>query len=264
MESKFIHQVSKGSRFNQIYIPKSVEKEFEVGDIVEVRLLKKENKLYYSQNLKKLSEFKENLIKQIFTFLSKFREIKQIFIFGSFLTKKLDYNDIDILVIVNKEDNSLEKIINEEIIEEFNLKFHLIVSEEDRNIESLKISPILRSMFYYYVSNKKFLMPKEILINENHLKNLLMMPEDLLKVRFPLGKVYYDSLRKLITLEYFLKNDEIAPDKIDSELIGLINAEKLKILKENHNVESYLLKEIRSIIKEKLALIHKLIKYGKK
>jgi len=264
MESKFIHQVSKGSRFNQIYIPKSVEKEFEVGDIVEVRLLKKENKLYYSQNLKKLSEFKENLIKQIFTFLSKFREIKQIFIFGSFLTKKLDYNDIDILVIVNKEDNSLEKIINEEIIEEFNLKFHLIVSEEDRNIESLKISPILRSMFYYYVSNKKFLMPKEILINENHLKNLLMMPEDLLKVRFPLGKVYYDSLRKLITLEYFLKNDEIAPDKIDSELIGLINAEKLKILKENRNVESYLLKEIRSIIKEKLALIHKLIKYGKK
>ena len=107
-------------------------------------------------------------------------------------------------------------------------------------------------------------MPKEILINENHLKNLLMMPEDLLKVRFPLGKVYYDSLRKLITIEHFLKNDEIAPDKIDSELIGLINAEKLKILKENRNVESYLLKEIRSIIKEKLALIHKLIKYGKK
>ena len=107
-------------------------------------------------------------------------------------------------------------------------------------------------------------MPDEKKINEIHLKNLLMMPEDLLRVRFPLGKVYYDSLRKMVTIEHFLNNDEIAPDKIDSELIEIINVEKLKILKENYDVETYLLKEVRSIIKKKLDLIHKLIKYGKK
>ena len=39
---KFEHKVSRGSKFNQIYIPTDKEKEFEPGDLVEVRLLKKE------------------------------------------------------------------------------------------------------------------------------------------------------------------------------------------------------------------------------
>ena len=37
----FRKKVSKGSRFNQIYIPKYLEDEIEVGDEVEVKLIKK-------------------------------------------------------------------------------------------------------------------------------------------------------------------------------------------------------------------------------
>jgi len=196
--------------------------------------------------------------------LLKFREIKQIFIFGSFLTKKLDYNDLDILVLVEKESKDFDSQIYGAITDKFNLKIDIISGQVDKMNETLRICPISRGMLYHNISNKKFSLPKEISINENHLRYLLMMPEDLLRVRFPLGKVYYDSLRKLVTIEHFLKNNEIAPDEIDSELIEVISAEKLKILKENHDVEAYLLKEVRKIIKEKLALIHKLIKHGKK
>ena len=64
MESKFIHNVSKGSRFNQIYIPKSVEKKFEVGDTVEVKLIKKK-KLIFTHNVT-LSAFKKKLIEEVF------------------------------------------------------------------------------------------------------------------------------------------------------------------------------------------------------
>src|SRR3989338_9269341 len=52
---QFEHKISQGSRFNQIYIPKEMEEIFEVGDIVQVRLLKKKEQLHYSKTLKKLS-----------------------------------------------------------------------------------------------------------------------------------------------------------------------------------------------------------------
>src|SRR3989344_8304572 len=101
---KFVHKISQGSKFNQIYVPREAEKEFEVGDLVEVKLLKKKIGLYYSQKSIELSKFKGKLINEIFAFLSENKKIKQVFIFGSFLTKKIDYNDIDILVIAEKED----------------------------------------------------------------------------------------------------------------------------------------------------------------
>ena len=46
MQKEFIHKISKGSRFNQIYIPKEASN-FEVGDIVKVILLGKKQELYY-------------------------------------------------------------------------------------------------------------------------------------------------------------------------------------------------------------------------
>ncbi len=63
---KFIHRVSKGTRFNQIYIPLQMHNHFEAGDLVEVTLLEKKDSLYYSKHLNKLNEFKENLIKKIY------------------------------------------------------------------------------------------------------------------------------------------------------------------------------------------------------
>ena len=49
-ETRFIHKISKGSRFNQIYVPLE-NKEFEPGDLVEVRLLRKKINIHYPGNL---------------------------------------------------------------------------------------------------------------------------------------------------------------------------------------------------------------------
>ena len=111
METKFIKTVSKGSRFNQIYVPKSMESLIEVGDEVEVRLVKKLIEIHYCKGLKKLSQFKENLIKDIFSFLDKNFDFNAIFIVGSFLTEKISYNDIDIVIIADKEDENFEEDI---------------------------------------------------------------------------------------------------------------------------------------------------------
>lgn len=260
---KFVHKVSRGSKFNQVYIPKENEKEFEPGDIVEVRLLKKDVRIYYSKNLKKLTEFKEKLVKEIFGFLMNYKGIEQIFIFGSFLTKKIDYNDIDILILT-EENSNFEKIVYSDLINMFNLKFHLISFNEERLKNLLEICPLTRSMFYYYVSNKEFKIPKEIKINDKHIKFLLMMPEDLLKVNLDYGIEYYNVLRKLYAIENFLIGKEIPPDEIDDHLESVIDKRKLDLLKRNEILDKNILGEIKNIIKNKLEKIYRRMNYGKK
>ena len=57
-----------------------------------------------------------------------------------------------------------------------------------------------------------------------------MFPEDLLRVSLDEGKVYYDVLRKLIVIEYFLKKEDIAQDKIDGVLEKTIDEKKIKFI----------------------------------
>lgn len=248
MKYKFMHRVSKGSRFNQIYIPKKMEKTFEAGDIVKVELVKKKTEIF-AENAK-LSEFKKKLIEEIFSFLSRF-EIKQIFFIGSFLNQKTDYRDIDILIIA---DEKTEKEIYEKLSDKFNLKFHLIAIPEPKFKILSETCPLTRSMLYSYASNHKFNLPKQK-IDKNHIKFLLMMPEDLLKIQAG-SRVFYDSIRRLITIEKFLDNKELNSEKINSEL-KLLLGNLYKYSKNNGEINKEIIKKFRKIMKSKLNSIMK-------
>ncbi len=253
----FEHKVSKGGRFNQIYIPKEMEAVFEVGDIVEVSLLKKKEQLYYSKNLKKVSEFKEKLSREIFSSLLTFPEIKQIFVFGSFLIEKIDYNDIDLLIILEKKEQNIEEKIYNHLIKEFQLKFHIISIPEDIFYNLIKICPLTRSMLHYYISNKKFETLLDKVLDKNHIKFLLMMPEDLLKIRMS-SRVFYDNIRRLMTVKKFLENKDLDPIKINLELKSLLKNEFMySQLKDNEEIDRETLGYLRNIIKRELNKIKK-------
>ena len=250
-EEKFIHKVSKGSRFNQIYIPLGMNGIFEIGDIVEIKLLRKKVSFYYSKNLKKLSNYKENLAKELFSFLSGFKEIKQAFIVGSFLTSKIDYNDIDIILI---SDKNIESKVYQSLIEKFNIKFHIIIVPEKR-FEYLKyFCPLTKSMLSYFVSNKEFTLPVENKLDTKHITFLLMTPEDLLKVNIG-SRAYYDSIRRLITIEIFLENKPVDILEINNQMIKIVGETLLSLIKNDETIEKEKIKFLREIIKEKLTLI---------
>ncbi len=261
MHTQFTHRISKGTRYNQIYVPKEHEQAFQVGDTVQITLLEKKQNLHYSKNLKKLSPFKERLIKDIFSNLSSFKEIDQVFIFGSFLTKKSDYNDIDIMVISDKA--GVDNQAHEELTEELNLKFHIISLSRKELEESLKISPLTRSMLYYFVSNKPFLMPKDKEIEINHIRYLMMFPEDLLEVELD-SESFYEALKRMICIKHFLINKEIAPDKIDEIIKENIDDNLLERIKHNKKIRSKSIAKLRTIIKTKLKEINTLLKNEQK
>lgn len=258
--SNFQHKVSKGSRFNQIYIPKEMQGIFEAGDLVEVKLLEKKEKLYYSDNLKnlhKLSDFKENIIKQVFSLLEKFKEIKQIFIVGSFLIGKTEYDDIDIILISDKKE--LEKKIYIYLSEKIQMNFHVIVIPEKKIKKLIKICPLTRSMFYYFVSNKEFSLDEKIEIEKEHINFLLMMPEDLLKIELPNGKIYFDSLRRLITIRRFLEKQRLDIILINQEIKKILGKNYF-FLKNNENIDQKTLIFVNEEIKKELNKINKILK----
>ena len=252
---KFTHKVSKGSRFNQIYIPKEFESHFEVGDLVQVELIKKNTKLYYSKKIE-LSSFKKRIIEEIFGCLNKSKSIKQIFVFGSFITKKADYKDIDIMII---SDAMTEKQVYIVLLEKLELKFHIIVIPEAKLKELEKICPLTRSMLYHSISNKPFLLEKERILNKNHINFLLMMPEDIIKINVD-EKTIYNALRRLETIENFLNNKEENPIKIEENLKELMGEKISSRLKENMPITQEETSRLKEIIKVKLKKIIKSIK----
>lgn len=250
----FKKRVSRGSRFNQIYIPKYLENEVEVGDEVEVKLIKKYKELYYSKGLKKLSHFKENLIKDVFSFLGRFDEILDAFIVGSFLFRKVDYRDIDIVVVTSGQKKGFDEVVYDRLINRFNLRFHVISIEKERFEYLLKVCPLTRSMFSSYVSNKKVSLDRKKIIDKKHLMFLLMMPEDLLEIRLN-NRVFFDNLRRLITIERFLDGNELGLGGINKELRTLIGDRLYERMKNNEEIDENQIKGIRDIIRAKLKKI---------
>lgn len=252
----FEKKVSKGSRFNQIYIPKEMENRINVGDLVQVKLLKKHTELHY-KNQEKLSDFKEYLIKNIFSTLQQFNETKTIFIVGSFLYENI-YNDIDIIIIVDKEGENLEKNLENLLTKKFNQKFHILLFSEKKLKTLMEKDPLIRSMFNNYISNKKIELSYKKIIDKKHIKFLLMMPEDLLELEMP-SKIFYANLRRLSTIELFLKNKKLDRITILNQIKKEINTKLLNKIEEDKKINNKEINSLRKLIKEKIKNIRKIM-----
>ncbi len=253
----FEHRVSRGSRFNQIYIPLQMNRVFEAGDLVEVKLISKRVELYYSKNLKKISSFKERLVKEIFSIVKLLSGVEQIFFVGSFLTKNEDYKDIDIIIISDVKD--IDEKVYSFLTEKFSLKFHILSIPLKRFEELIIICPLTRNMLNYYISDKKLELVKEKRIDKDHLNFLLMMPEDLLKINVT-SRAFYDSLRRLITIENFLESKESKTFKIEEELKTLFGDFLFSRMRNNEPLEAIEIKKIRKFMKLKINKIKIIIK----
>lgn len=256
MNIKFEKSVSKGSRFNQIYVPSSLNNIIEVGDLVEVRLLEK-RRFHYSKNQPLINRFKEEMIREIFNFLNKRIKCSGIFIVGSFLTKIYGFNDID-LVILDSEYNNLKKLENE-LMNEFNQKFHVLIYKKDELEKVLSYDPMMVSMFSIYVADRVIKLEYGYKIDKKHILFLLMMPKDLLKIKLE-PRIFYDSIRRLITIEHFLNKKTLLINEIDKEAENLLGKELYEITRANRCISDKEIKSIRKIIKGKIIGIEKLVK----
>lgn len=261
MKAVFRRMVSKGSRFNQIYVPKDMEHVIEAGDIVEVKLLKKHVEICY-KNQEKLSSFKEYLIKNVFLTLTRFSGIKAVFVVGSFLQKTF-YNDIDLIIIADNPWKDFEKEIEKALFEEFSQRFHIILLNPDKLRELIEKDPLTRSMLSCHISNKDIDLNYRTRIDEQHIKFLLMMPEDLLEIEMP-SRIVYNSIQRLVTIERFIDNKPLDIKDIRNEIEKLFSKYIIQKIINNKEINKSEWALLRKAIEEKINRIKKMISHGKK
>src|SRR3989338_9655760 len=110
---ELISKVSKGSKMDQIYIPKN-RLGLEIGSHViikpfEIKERKFSEKLYF-YNVKSLEPLKLDIINKIINTIDNYlKDYQNVIITGSFLDEGFNFNDIDIIIL------SEEKIIEEKV-----------------------------------------------------------------------------------------------------------------------------------------------------
>lgn len=258
----FRKKVSKGSRFNQIYVPKNLDGIICIGDEVEVKLVKKKINLYYSKDLNKISEFKEKLITGMFLVLEEYKEIRICFVIGSFLTKMISYNDIDLVIIIDdkfKDYKLLKEKIYNKLINKFNQNFHILLIQESKFNNLLMKCPLTISMFDKYISSERIDLRFKRELDKRHIEFLLMMPEDLLEINVQ-SKIFLDNIRRLVTIERFLDKKLLNLYDINKDIWGLVNRNLYNRMDSNDLLLKHEIKFIRNIIKLKIKKIKETLK----
>ncbi|MFH1053593.1 MAG: hypothetical protein V1740_04230 [Candidatus Woesearchaeota archaeon] len=253
----FVKKVSKGTRFNQIYVPKDMENDVEVGDIVEVKLLKK-HLMIYRKNVPALNEFKEYLVKNIFSMLNEFEWIESAFIIGSFLFETV-YNDIDLVVISEKTSDEKADELEKKLTGRFSQKFHVQILTEDKLKKFVEKDLIMKSMFENFISNIDIQTDYKSILDKNHIEFMLMMPSDLLKIRLE-SRTFYKTIRRLVTIERGLKNKKLDRKEIVNETDKMIKNDLLEKIRNNKEINNDELRSLRDIIRKKINNIRNLMK----
>ena len=101
---EIISKISKGSKMDQIYIPKN-RMGFSIGSHVIIKPLELENPTEkpYFYNIHSIEPVKLKLVDEIFKIISNTTSYDNIIITGSFLDSGFNFEDIDILIIYERK-----------------------------------------------------------------------------------------------------------------------------------------------------------------
>jgi len=232
---ELISKISKGSRMDQIYIPKN-RQGFSLGSYVVIQpLLKKETPaenpfFYHTGNLETL---KVKIIDEIFYTIEKnIESYENIIITGSFLERGFRFNDIDVLIISDEciIERDCKKILEEHI----GITIHLIIIDNKSFINGLRTDPLYQAMVSKCVSKKRFVYNvrnefKYKILDLHLLKSKALIDSfDILS-----GDEKYEMVRNAASIALFMDNKKISKENIDKFINTLFGKNMNKEIKEN-------------------------------
>ncbi|MAG08491.1 hypothetical protein CMO89_03390 [Candidatus Woesearchaeota archaeon] len=216
---RIVKKISKGSRFNQVYLQKNEGIDFKPGKTVIITpltdILAKELPVF-EYNVK-LDSLKKEIIKKIFEIIDNSGNYDNIIITGSFLNKGFNFEDIDIIIInpksINKEnlENSIKKDIE--------IMPHLILIDSESFNRGIKRDPLFRLMINRYVSIKRNIFRKDKEINYKLLDAYLLKNKNFIE-----GYDFYNIkqrkklLRDFISIRLFTGNKEVTIKNVKKEI----------------------------------------------
>ena len=249
---EIIARVSRGSKMDQIYIPKQ-RAILNIGEYAVIKPLYSQKKKIKSDKIyfygtKELVAIKLSIIKELVGIIEKHVKADNIIITGSFLHKGSDFNDIDILIVSERpiKTSSIEKEINEKL----GIKIHMIILSNSSLIKGLETDPLYNTMLSCCVARKRLTPVKKQKINYKLLDMHLLKSRTLID-NFDIldGNEKYDLIRNLIAIYLFLK-EKVTIEKIHKKILSLFKLNSISEIKRNIIDKKSFLNKFKKIYKE--------------
>jgi len=245
---ELISKISKGSKMDQIYIPKN-RTNLPTGSYVIIKQITTQtisNKPYF-YNIPHIEPIKLQIIEQIIKAINKTTENENIIITGSFLDKGFNFNDIDILLITKEKPNIQTKALKQNIENLLGIKSHILQLTSKELIQGLSTDPLYQMMLSKYISKKRFIYNVNQKINPKILDLHLLKSKTLID-NFDIlnGNEKYYLTRNLIAISQFLKNKKITKESIDKKIKTLFNI-TTKEIKQNLLEKNTFLKKYKNL-----------------
>lgn len=261
MVNEIIGKISKGSKMDQIYIPKN-RVGFSAGEYVLILPIKgrleeagKKEKKKLRLNfygIKKIEPLKMRIIESIIETINKKANIENIIITGSFLEKGFRFNDIDLLLI--NEDKINTQIIKEEIENTTGIKTHIIMLSNKTLAYGLSTDPLYSLMLSKCVSLKKVIFNIKRSINYKILDLNLLKSETLID-NFSIlnGEEKYYLTLNMVSILLFIQGKKLSKEIVNSEIESQFS---IKISDLNGNlIEKGFIKKYEEIFNKTFNLI---------
>lgn len=226
MVNEIIARVSRGTKMDQIYLPKNRSPSLGIGEYVTIApaLQKKQIAPYY-YNAQNIEPIKAEIIQGI---LSN-AEAENIIIAGSFLEKGFNFEDIDIIVI-NGEGKAIENYAETA----FGLKAHIINIKYGTLRAGLNTDPLFQMILSRFAAKERILLNIKPRINykllDMHLLKSKLLPEQFEHLN---GKEKYKLTRNMAAIKLFLEGKTATIEKVNKEIENIFGKGAVSKLLEN-------------------------------
>ncbi|MEK6932570.1 MAG: hypothetical protein AABW56_02125 [Nanoarchaeota archaeon] len=226
---EIISKVSKGSKMDQIYIPKN-RYGFSVGSPVIIKSLEEERIIEkpYFYNINYIEPIKLDIINKIINIIDKNYSYENVIFTGSFLDKGFNFEDIDVLLITESDADIKEKIEST-----IGIKTHIISIDNKTLIKGLSTDPIYIMMLSKCISRKRFIYDVKTEMNYKLLDLHLLKSKTLID-NFDIlnGSEKYYLTRNLISIYIYANSKKISKEIVDNEIKKIFDV-GVKEIKEN-------------------------------
>lgn len=263
---ELIGRISKGSKMDQIYLPKN-RAGFGAGEYVLISQLaeqigKKEKLKPYFYNVKDLEPIKTRIINDIIHLIDKKIDSENIIITGSFLEKGFGFNDIDILIISKKKMDA--EMIKGEIQELEGIKTHIVALDSKTLSSGLSLDPLYNLMLSKCVAKNRIIFRVKRKINYKLLDLNLLKSKTLIDNSDILnGNEKYYLTTNMVAILLFMQGKKLSKEIVNKEIERMFNV-KIREIKENLLEKQAFLRRYKEIFNNTFNLILKNIKKGKK
>lgn len=262
---ELVSRVSKGSRMDQVYIPKR-RNGFGIGTYVVLKPLetRKPVEKPYLYNIEIIEPIKIELAKEMISTIDNLvHDYENIIITGSFLDKGFNFNDIDVMVI--SESKLDENYIKKHIEEKLKIRIHLILLNNKTLMEGLSTDPLYQLMLSRCIAKKRFIYKAEHKIDYRIL-DLHLLKSKLLIDNFDFldGNEKYYLIRNMIAIDLFLDKGKMDKERMDKEIKKIFNLKNVDEIKRNVLNKDMFLRRYEKVYKNIFNKIMRRIKYGSK